>query len=707
VGVRAVPRRGTRGTVGDDRRAAGEGAARACDLALDATVVAFAVWTLVYQLCAVARVGAAWAAGAGLLLAAPGVWLVLRRAPAGRPDDGAPAPEARRAPGAQRHDAAGPTWRPWPARRGRSARLLGPRPLGAATAATALVAAGLFAFAPVSWGVVSVLWVLSAALAVAWTTARLEAEAPQEAARGGVVELAVVAGWAVGLAVLALLVVNPDRDDAYYVHLSTWIAAHGRFPLRDVVFSDEVLPALYYPPAPSFEALAGTVARLASLEAPTVVYLVVPALGTALSVLATWRLLRSWGVRMAGLALTVAMLFLLFHAEGHRAPGAFFLSRMWQGKVLFATILIPLLLVWLHAHAARPSRRGLALLAAGGVAGVGLTTSAIFVMPVIAAGGLAPLALRAPRAALAGLVATAGYPTVAAVVALAVGGRQAGRYTVADADPGYLTELHFGEGVLALLGVAAVLLGPPLLRRASAGRMLAATALLLGLLFAPGVPEAIFELTELGRVLWRLLWALPVAALLGALVDRAAGDARPALLALLLAALVCAAAALAGTPLWAAQGVRVADRPALKRAPAQLDRARRILAQVRPGDVVLAPRPVSQTILVLSGTVTTVNPRWFFTKALRGVPEAHVPERLLLGAFAERAPGPIPVARRGPLRRALRVVGVDLACVRTRDAAGLRLVGSAGYGSPFAARDLRCLRARADAGERAPRRSHE
>ncbi|HSD76617.1 MAG TPA: DUF6077 domain-containing protein [Solirubrobacteraceae bacterium] len=587
---------------------------------------------------------------------------------------------------------------------------------------TAAAAALLLAFASPPWVVVWALWIAAAALAVAWTTLRLggrhapataTARAGPDAGPGpdadpdagpppsGTLELAVVAAWAVGLAVLSLLLVNPDGDDAYYVHLSTWIAANGRFPLHDVVFSHDAFPSLYYPPAPSFEALAGTVARLTSLPAPDLVYLVVPPAASFLSVLAIWRLLRGWGVRAVAVAISVALLFLLFDAAGHRMPGSFFVGRMWQGKTLLLTLLLPVLLALLHDFAVRPSRRGLALLAAAAVAGVGLTTTAIFLVPVVAAGCLAPLALRAPRRAAAGLAAVAAYPAAAAVVTLAVDGRQPEVYTDADVIPANLVHFVFGHDVLALLGLTAVLLAPALLPRASAGQMLAGAALLVGLLFAPRVPLAIFHLTGLGRVLWRLTWALPVAALVGALAAAAAGSrGLPGTLRALPAAVVCAAVVLAGVPLWTAEGTRVTARPALKRPPGELAAARAILARARPGDVVLTRRPVSQTILVLSGSVTTVSPRGFYTRALRDVPAAHVRERLVLQRFSERAPEPIGPAQRRAVRRALGIVGVDVACVPRADAAARLVLRDAGFRDPFAAGRLACVTA-----HRAARRS--
>ena len=54
--------------------------------------------------------------------------------------------------------------------------------------------------------------------------------------------------------------------------------------------------------------------------------------------------------------------------------------------------------------------------------------------------------------------------------------------------------------------------------------------------------------------------------------------------------------------------------------PGDLADARAILAQAQAGDLVLAPQPTSQTLAVISASVTTVDPRDFYTWALGRTP---------------------------------------------------------------------------------------
>jgi hypothetical protein len=636
------------------------GIARVCDGVLDFLVLGFAAWTVVYHVCLVLRIDALWAGIAGAAALSPCGLLAARGESAERLTTPA---------------AAGHSWL---------------RPLVAVNVAAGIGAATLFAFTDVPWRALWILWALAAAAAVLVTNVRTAGwpvpEPESESPRLAWLTTGVVLAWAGLLGLVALFLVRNSEDDTYYVHLSTWIAEHGTFPLRDTLFGDEILPAIIYPPLSSFEAAAGTLARATGLAAPDLVYYVVAPLVSVLGVLALWRLYRAWRLPLVGLALSVGMVFLLLDAAEHRALGNSIVARSWHGKVALAAVLVPLLFVLLQQYVERPTRRGLVLLAAAGVAGVGLSSTAVFLVPVVAAGCLAAMAWQAPRRAAIGLAATAAYPLGAGVVTSIVGGRTA--ETNPYSLPGNLLHFVLDEGVLALVAVAALLVAPLLIPQASAARMTASTVLLVTVLFAPPVTRAVYDLTGLGRVLWRLTWALPTAALIGVLAVGLSARFRSPVLKVLPATLLCVAFVVWGTPSWSAGEASLASRPAWKRPPETVTAARWILSQARPGDVVLAPTRTSQTIAATSGEVYTVAPRVFYAIALEDTPGGHARKRVLLGAFADTGlEGPIPRTSRKPeadeVAEALDLVGVDLACVvdnpDTRavlTAAGYREVGA-------------------------------
>jgi hypothetical protein len=209
----------------------------------------------------------------------------------------------------------------------------------------------------------------------------------------------------------------------------------------------------------------------------------------------------------------------------------------------------------------------------------------------------------------------------------------------------------------------------------------------VGVLYLPRVPVTIFHLTGLGQVLWRLTWALPAAALAGVLATAALRGGRRPVVRLLPAAALCALPAVWGQPLWSRPEALAVGRPTYKRLPAELADARPILARVGDGDVVLAPKAVSQTLLILSGRVRAVSPRPFYTESLRKVPGGLADRRLALQRFADAG-----TSRERSAAADLRAVGVDLACLWRSNAPGRRTLEAAGWRPAVNTPRLRCLR---------------
>ena len=653
-------------------------AARVSDAVLDFLVLGFGAWTAVYHACLVLGVGVLGAAIALAIVLVPCAWLAFRRR------EETPAEEESKAsPG-------------WPRRR--LLLVLGGYALAAA------MSAAVFAFAStgwaVAWALVFVTAAAGSALVYLRSTGRFVLAGAEDDGAAGEPHawpgaLAAL-GWAAGLATLSLFLVRPDSDDTQYVHLSTWVAERGEFPLRDTLFSDEAFPAIIYPPLSSFEALVGVVARGVGVSAPSATYYLVPPLASALAVLATWRLLRAWRVRMVALALSTAMVFLLMAAQEHRTLGSLFVGRIWQGKIVFLAVLVPLLFVLLQEYAGRPTGRQLTLLFAGGAAGVGLTSTGTFLVPVLAVGCLAPLALRATRQAAVGLAAVAAYPIGALLVSTAVGGRRAGGDISTDVVADEIARFVLGTGLFAFIGVGAALFGPVVLASRRAAFMAAATVLLVACLYAPPVPHLVWELSGIGRVLWRVVWVVPVAALVGVVVTAVPLRVRPPVLRAVPAVLLCVVLLVWGTPVWGDGALE--GKPSWKREPREVTAARRILAHASAGDVVLAPSQVSQTILVMSDDVTTVSPRAFYVRALDEEPAAHVLDRLVLQSLLEPdLRESIPELPEGPpsdaeVERALRAVGVDLACARRWPREARQALRAAGYTPEFRTAGLTCLR---------------
>ncbi|MGI8523001.1 MAG: DUF6077 domain-containing protein [Nocardioides sp.] len=645
------------------------------DRLLDVVTLGLAAWTVAYHVCLVLRLGVTWALVLALVVAFG--WLVLGSRLAHGTDDRRGAP-------------------PCAPPRGAFPDLRSPWVL------VTLVAAGVASLAmalDAPWPTVWVPWLVAAAAGTGWAVLRVPrpptvAASPAETGAGAepAWTALVVLAWAVGLAVLSLWVLRPNPDDLFYVNLSQWVAAHGTFPVRDTLFADLTYPMSNWPPVASYDGLVGAGAHLTGSRAGSVAYLVVPPIATVLSVLALWRLFRAWRVRHVAVVLSVALAFLLFDGtSAYGPPGNLFATRMWQGKVILLCLLVPLLLVHALAYVERPTRLRLLWLFTTGAAAVALSTTAIFLVPVIALAAMAPLVLRSWRLALAGFAAMAAYPLAAGVVTTLLGGRSADDFGARRQyrfDGVFIGHEIFLTGLIAVVGVLAVLLGALLVPHPAARVTTGLLVLVTGLMFVPGVTRASYDLTGLGPTLWRLSWGCTIAALVGLAVVRLAMlvPRRPVRLVLPVAFVVLLAAF--GAPIWAESAGATWRTPLhWQRSHGSRAMAARAIAAAGPGGVVLAPDSLSITVAVTTTEVKTVAPRDYYMHYLRDDPRFHYRERLdLLHLVNHTTPW-----RGLDLARDLRVVGVDVACLRLPDVRRAAALEGAGFGPLATNGSYRCL----------------
>jgi hypothetical protein len=648
-----------------------------CDRLLDGVVVVLATWTVVYHVCLVTRLDTTWALVLEVVALA-GTWVSLHRLSWHPAETVEPAP----APAAE------------PGRRS-AARPLVTVAVGAAVVAAVCTATGapfVLVWAP---------WLISALAAVAWAYTRLRtAPALLPPDPVGRLETGVALVWALGLAGFSWWVLNPNADDLFYLNLSQDVADQGRFPVRDSLFSHLHFPLANWPPVASYDALVGVVAKVLGVPAGTVAYLGVLPVATALSVLALWRLLRAWRVPGAAWALSAALVFLLFDGgASYATPGNLFLTRLWQGKIILLCVLVPVLLVYALRYVENPTRRRLARLALGSLAAVGLSTTAIFLLPVIALGGTAPLWRRAPRRAVAGFAALAAYPLGAGVVTLLVGGRSAddfGERLLYRFDASWIGHEIFLSGTMAVVAILGVLLGLLVVPHRDARLTTAVLALATGAVLVPGATRLSYDLTGLGPTLWRLSWVATVAALLGVVVARGVRWLQPRLphAARPLAGPVAVAVTLAvlagvGTPIWTTPSTGASLRAPFhwQRPPPSLTAADALLRVLPPGSRVLAPDSLSITLAVSTSEVMTVAPREYYLHYLEHDPAFHYADRLFLWGFVND----IDTAASRDLPQALGLLGVDVVCTFATDRGPYAEVRGLGYRPLLSTADYRCL----------------
>lgn len=614
-------------------------AVRLADGALDGLVLAFALWTLAYEVLLAARAHV-YVPAALWVLVALGVVLLTARFEAGRRERPAPPPR-------------GPVVHP---------RRLPPYVLPAY--------AGLVVVAVLVRDLVGVVPLVL--LAVGGTVATLlrrrgpdplpvPAPAPVPPRHHAVAALTCI-----GLAVLASLIVRPDADDVFYVNRGTWVEQHGVPALRDTMFGAEDLPSSYGGglPLTSIETLLGALAHLIGMRNGTFTYVAAVPVLSLLVGWALWRLVRSWSPARPLVAFLAAVVYVLISADS--VMGGYSISRIWQGKVIATCILLPVVLVQLTRLLERSGRWPQVVLLGAGITFVGLTSAAPLVAMAVAGAALVAAALRRSVALAVGAGAFLLGPLVAGLVA-ALGPATVGGEDPVPMSAGASFDIFFGpQATLALLGVAALLLATRTVR-GPAAVLAGCTTLAAFAALLPGAFAAVNVVTGAGPVAWRLLLVAPLAALVGllvaAVVDRAVASpgATPGRLAVV--ALVGAGVAVSGTPQWSgAVGASLSATPRWKVDESALADVQAV-SELRtgPGPWLLPPEQMGALSVWTTHHFALV-PRSFYLLGIRepvAVTEARV---RLYRAIDDTDYVPADV-----LRADLRELRVSLACAPSDD----------------------------------------
>ena len=469
------------------------------DSGLRALVVLWGVWTLYSQVCVLASVSFATLRALAFVPVLIAALLVWRTSGLSRRQDVA-APETARE---RRPSLLGPT-----------ARWAIPIAIAALYAVTRLDA---------------VFW----ALAVGYLTVEVwfgPTDAPSSEA-ADVPETRGQAAFVLALCLLAALLTSgsrrPDADDAYYLNA---VSAEVEFP-HAALNSFDALHRSGWPPVvqilhlpEGYEILLGMMASVCGVSVPSLYYVVLPPIWAVLGVLASWLLLRELLSPRPALWGTAAFVVLLaLWGDGHRTFGNFGFVRLFQGKAVLITTVLPLVILTGLRYRREPRGATWLTFALAQCATAGCTTNGVVVGPLAAALLiLAPAAsaVRSFRVTLAGLGAS--LPVLLAAAAMYP--RLAPYRSVVDVDAvllGYHTTLGDVRAPLVLL---ALLLLPVLSTQARSKssdfiRGYVWIVVLVMLMPLVSVAGSLF----LGHVYsWRLLWAVPMPLLVSLAIGLAA-----------------------------------------------------------------------------------------------------------------------------------------------------------------------------------------
>ncbi|GAA2704145.1 hypothetical protein GCM10010429_10990 [Micromonospora olivasterospora] len=477
--------------------------------------------------------------------------------------------------------------------------------VGVLAAGTAAVGGWMPWWVPAALGLfASVVVVLQARRA--WL---VRADAAEPAAGGWQATYALLVS--VGVAVSSLFMARNTKDDVFYVGKSVWVAERDIVPLRDFLFTENVAaPLSSQPPISSIEVFAGALGRFLGIHAASATWYVLLPVLAVLAVLALWRLVHRWAPRRPVLAFTVAVAYLYLVAGSDAALGTFHLPRLYEGKGMFVSAVVPLMWVYLTDWFESRSRWKLFLVGALSVVATGLTSTSAMILPLlVGAAGLAMLLVGRWRDALTVGVVALVYPIGAVVVSrLALGPvAAAGEAQFFDAEGTYRRTLLVG--VLGVVGGLALWCAPMLVRRRTPRLLAASAAVTMSVLFVPGVLEALGAASGISAVLWRVPWILALPGLVGILctlelprVSRLASGA--------VAAALVASFAFFGTPMWSKDSfVEVAPHPIWKLPQQRQKIVFWIDGLDRQPGLLLAPSTLMRISPIISSRLRVVLPR--------------------------------------------------------------------------------------------------
>ncbi|MEM7587155.1 MAG: DUF6077 domain-containing protein [Acidobacteriota bacterium] len=398
---------------------------------------------------------------------------------------------------------------------------------------------------------------------------------------------------------------RPDADDAYYLRLAARAVDHPDAPLMRWNPIQPEIPIRPSDQLRTFEMSLAAASRLTGMSVLAIDHLWVPALCALLMVAAQARLLRRLAPERWLVALLVLMIVLLTVGGVHRWHGNFAFARLWQGKSILLSCLLPLATVYGLDYGRRPSGRGFGRLAAAHLAGMGLSPPGLWMVPAVsmlavcsAASSWRPV-LTAPIASLYSLV-WGGWLHVTMGSTLSTSAETVTAVALTDDA----ATLVLGDGSLRVAACLAMATAWWTCRSVAARRFCLLAPLACAISLNPAISRWIAETLVHTSIFWRLLWLIPLPVFLALMLtapyawpDRP--DSRRTRL-LATAGLLVAFLGFGPEHWLISEANRTQVRPWQLKAPTQELEAARLLADhVAPDEWIVAPEEITAWLATL------------------------------------------------------------------------------------------------------------
>jgi uncharacterized protein DUF6077 len=192
----------------------------------------------------------------------------------------------------------------------------------------------------VPWVWTWALGAMSVAATLVWLFGGGQGQAPASTQR------LVTPGWslpAVAAAIFSLYLARPNGDDAYYVSRSVWTAHHGQISVKDILFTNQAIrPIAGEPPISSIEVLIRALAGLLGVTAGSFTYFLAQPVFTFFAVLAMWMLVRRRAPGRYGAVFMATMVYMAWSGASLVSFGSPHLVPMWRGKAASVSLAVPL-----------------------------------------------------------------------------------------------------------------------------------------------------------------------------------------------------------------------------------------------------------------------------------------------------------------------------------------------------------------------------
>jgi hypothetical protein len=342
---------------------------------------------------------------------------------------------------------------------------------------------------------------------------KIEASSPRDAVTPR--QRAILLVTVLAAAIFTLWISRSDADDAFYVGLAAFTNGHSSVALmsQDPMHGEPNWPLIF--PSyrfTSYELLMAVIAHVLGIRAMDVAYRVLPPLAAGFVVVSTCFLARELSPKRWLAIGLVTLLLGLILGECHRGAANFMFIRLFQGKAVYLSALLPLLYALVFRYArGNQSPRDILLLGCTEVAAIGISNFAMLAAPMAAGTAVFAVLVALPRSAyrrMLPLVLVLLIPLPYLVyVAIFSSGTQVGGQ-VESAETVWRTV--FGPQQQYLVALL-LLIGPAFAKDTRERIWLCAPPfLLLAIFLNPFLSGFISRYVTMAPVYWRVTWCLPV-----------------------------------------------------------------------------------------------------------------------------------------------------------------------------------------------------